>query len=104
MSHGSWGAALLTLTLLGGIGCQKAAGPSAEEYQKQRAAMTQKQAQTTAAAPAGDQASADGDSQDASAPNYFYDPIGKRDPFRSFILDRVKDTDADAKVRWSSLT
>ncbi len=33
----------------------------------------------------------------ADAKTYVYDPIGKRDPFRSFVLDKIKDVDATAK-------
>ncbi len=29
--------------------------------------------------------------------SYVYDPVGKRDPFRSFVLDRVKKAEGDAK-------
>lgn len=94
MSMRSLGAALLCLTLLGAVACQKSAGPSAEDYQKQRAAMMEKQ---KAAAPPASAEPAAEENVAAQVENYFYDPIGKRDPFRSFILDRIKDADADAK-------
>jgi len=28
---------------------------------------------------------------------FVYDPVGRRDPFRSFILDRLRDEDAETK-------
>ena len=33
----------------------------------------------------------------AEAKAYVYDPVGKRDPFRSFVLDKIKDRDDSAK-------
>jgi len=77
---------------------QKTTGPSVTEYQKQRAALLAKR--TPDQVP-GQPAAVAHDEPSTLALNgggtYFYDPIGKRDPFRSFILDRVKEKDKAAK-------
>lgn len=87
------------------VACQKqTGGPSVDDYQKQRAAIIEKQRQGngsptqvagTQPADPGDGAGEDGFA--ANGRGYVYDPLGKRDPFRSFILDRVTERDADAK-------
>lgn len=100
------GAWVLVLALtLAAAGCQKqAAGPKVDDYQKQRQAIIEKHkqqsagfavAQPGAAGPA--QGEHDATSYGAVAGSYVYDPVGKRDPFRSFILDRVAEKEDGAK-------
>lgn len=97
-------AAVLLLATLA-LACQKqTAGPNVSDYQKQRAAIIEKQRKdgtTPTQLAAGQdraQAAEDGAAGFAtSGRGYVYDPLGKRDPFRSFILDRVKEMDASAK-------
>lgn len=80
--------------------CQRnASGPSVTDYQKQRAEILEKERRKSGAAESGGSEAAP---EEVIAPgstggSYVYDPIGKRDPFRSFILDRVKESDDDAK-------
>ncbi|MBW2396577.1 MAG: pilus assembly protein PilP [Deltaproteobacteria bacterium] len=84
----AWSAALLLFAL----GCQETATGNAA------APASTRKAKAAAAVPATD-ATSEGalavSLTDARA--YVYDPIGKRDPFRSFVLDRVKEVDKAAK-------
>ncbi len=88
--------------------CQKkTAGPSVSDYQKQRAELMEKYkkgdakgGQQLVGGKPGGKAAQQGESMEpimGSAEGYFYDPIGKRDPFRSFILDRIVERDPNAK-------
>ena len=105
MSSLKWATALLALLVLGFVGCQKkAVGPSVAEYQKQRAAMIEKHKTEqvgTQAIAAVQREEAPGDVHASSfgtqGQGVVYDPAGKRDPFRSFILDRLKEMDSAAK-------
>ena len=86
---------LVATIALAVLACQKqTAGPAVADYQKQRAALIAKNRQSAPkqAATAEAVALSSGD-----VAGYVYDPIGKRDPFRSFILDRVKGTEKWAK-------
>ena len=83
-------------------GCQKkTAGPSVADYQKQREAAIARARASEGAPAASGTAGAPGEAADASfSANevaFVYDPLGKRDPFRSFILDRVKERDEKTK-------
>ena len=89
--------------------CQKkTAGPSVSDYQQQRAELMEQYkkgqggdgAQHLAQQGQRGKPAAQGESIDpimGSAEGYFYDPLGKRDPFRSFILDRIVERDPNAK-------
>jgi type IV pilus assembly protein PilP len=100
-----WAIAVLALLALVGAGCQKkTVGPSVGEYQKQRAAMIEKHKKGQIPPQAlgvakTDQAPLDeiDEGFGSHEQGYLYDPIGKRDPFRSFILDRLKEFDSAAK-------
>ena len=101
----------LVLTVAG-VGCHKhSAGPKVSDYRKQReAAIAQAKALAEhpqqfsgagKAAPAGQQKQ---QQSDTNAPTfagdvhgYVYSPVGKRDPFRSFILERKAEADASVK-------
>jgi type IV pilus assembly protein PilP len=103
MNSLNWAIALLALLALVSAGCQKqTVGPSVGEYQKQRAAIIDSHKKQHAGALA--VAQTEGASDETGAlgfgahgQGYFYDPIGKRDPFRSFILDRLKEMDSASK-------
>lgn len=105
MSDLRWAIAVLALLALAAAGCQKkAVGPKVGDYQKQRAALIAKQkkgAGTPQALAVAKTEEASLEQTDAGfgtlVQGYIYDPIGKRDPFRSFILDRLKELDSAAK-------
>jgi type IV pilus assembly protein PilP len=105
MSGLKWAIALLALVALVGAGCQKrTVGPSVSEYQKQRAALMEKHKSgqgVTQALGVAKKEEAPAEEADlgfgAHEQGYVYDPIGKRDPFRSFILDRLKEFESASK-------
>jgi type IV pilus assembly protein PilP len=101
MSGLKWAIAVLALLALVGAGCgREKVGPSVGDYQKQRSAIIEKQRKEHAGPQALAVTKADegaDQSFDARQQAYLYDPIGKRDPFRSFILDRLKEIDSAAK-------
>ena len=105
MSGLKWTIAVLTLLALVSAGCRKqTVGPSVEDYQKQRSAVLEKQRKDHAGAQALGVAKTDEGAVEAAGPGlearqqgYLYDPIGKRDPFRSFILDRLKEIDSASR-------
>ncbi len=94
----------LGVALLAASGCSRqTTGPTTADFQKQRAMVVEKQKQMAnlqlpskpgrkaepgAAAPAGSM---------ALSGEFAYDPVGRRDPFRSFILDRLRDEDTETK-------
>jgi Tfp pilus assembly protein PilP len=88
----------LSLALIAGLGCEEAAtGPTTAEFNQEREALKARTAQKAeraraptqvarvapAAASAGDLGGVDRD--------FVYDETGKRDPFRSFLLDKSSD-------------
>ena len=102
MSSLKWAIALLALIALASAGCrQKTVGPSVGDYQKQRAAIIAKHGKEKPGAEALAVAQNEAVAVEpekagfgAQGQGYLYDPIGKRDPFRSFILDRLKELDS----------
>jgi type IV pilus assembly protein PilP len=64
-------------------------GPSVDEYAKARAAKQSAPAPKKAG-PA-EQAAPEEEAPGALVGGYAYSPVGKRDPFRSFVLDEVKE-------------
>ena len=104
MSGVRLGGALLALALLALSGCQnERSGPAAADYEKQRAeiiARRQAGRPATAQAQGGQQEAPAGPAAagiGAVARDYSYDAKDKRDPFRSFVLDRLKELEAQAK-------
>jgi len=65
-------------------------GPSVDEYAKARAARQSAPPPATAKA-AGQAEAAEEAPGAAPVQGYAYSPVGKRDPFRSFVLDEVKE-------------
>ena len=105
MSSLKWAIALLALLALVSAGCrQKTVGPSVGDYQKQRATIIAKHGKGNPGAQAlavAQTEEAAGEPEQvgfgAQGRGYLYDPIGKRDPFRSFILDRLKELNSASK-------
>ncbi len=84
--------AAMAALIMGLTACsQDVAGPSASDYQKQRAEILDKHKRQTATAQANTATEAADESGEGavlgSLDGFFYDPVGKRDPFRSFIQD-----------------
>jgi len=100
---------LLALAVLAlAVGCQKqTAGPKATDYRAARAVAIAKAKQAAASSaklPPGakavaknDEGSSDQTAYGTKGQGYVYDRQGKKDPFRSFILDRVQEVDPLAK-------
>lgn len=90
---------VLLLLTVAGLGCHRqATGPKVTDYQKKRAAAIarakalaanpQKLAGTNAAGKKHQQKGSDSSTFGSDAHGYVYNPVGKKDPFRSFILQR----------------
>jgi type IV pilus assembly protein PilP len=72
------------------LGCQgETTGVTASDFQKQREALVAKQKRR--AEKTGEPAPAEGLSDLGHSEIFSYDRADKRDPFRSFILDRLKE-------------
>jgi hypothetical protein len=102
MSRVRLGGVFLALALVGLSGCKnEQSGPAAADYEKQRAEIIARRqsgkpgATPRATAQAGAPASAAGIG--AVGGGYAYDRKDKRDPFRSFVLDRLKELESQAK-------
>jgi type IV pilus assembly protein PilP len=92
----------IAVLLLAGLtlACQKqSTGPTASDYQKKRAELiAQRQLDPGAGIAAPQKPSNEGvDGLGAIEAGYAYDPMGKRDPFRSFVLDRLSEESDEAK-------
>jgi Tfp pilus assembly protein PilP len=96
------GPALLLVALLVAGGCSRqTTGPTTADFQKQRAMVVQKQKQMAALKlpdrrPKAGEKAAPG-RMGATAAGFVYDAVDRRDPFRSFILDRLRDDDSETK-------
>jgi type IV pilus assembly protein PilP len=96
------GTLTLGVALLAAGGCsQQTTGPTTADFQKQRAQVVEKQKQMAALQlPSKGGPKKDGEtggSMGSSSVGFVYDPIGRRDPFRSFILDRLREDDEAIK-------
>jgi hypothetical protein len=102
-----FGVALLALAMLA-VGCKnEQTGVAAADYEKQRAEIiARRQAAQQAGSTGVKQTAQRGSSTQAGGAaqglgsgivESLYDPSGKRDPFRSFVLDRLKELAAHAK-------
>jgi Pilus assembly protein, PilP len=102
MSAKRFGVALLTIALLA-VGCQnEKSGVAAADYEKQRADIiarrqANKGAPTQVANRGAAPAPAPGRGLGTATGDGLYDPNGKRDPFRSFVLDRLKELASQQK-------
>lgn len=90
---------VLMALAIAAAGCnRRSVGPTTSEYETARQQLAQEKGASPAYTPPTQrQAEAPdrGQGLGGVAAGYAYDPRGKRDPFRSFILDRVKEL-ADA--------
>ena len=98
MKCGWWMA--LAVAGLAVSGCsQQSVGPTTADFQKQRAQVVEKQKQMAALQLPSKKSK--GESGDAGAlgdsTGFAYDPVGRRDPFRSFVLDRLHEAEGVAK-------
>jgi type IV pilus assembly protein PilP len=90
----------LACVLLAGFGCSReSVGPTTADFQKQRAQVVEKQKQLAALQLPSKQGK--GESGDAGSlggsSGFAYDPVGRRDPFRSFVLDRLHREEGETK-------
>ena len=103
MKRAGWITTALLGALLVAAGCSRqSVGPTTADFQKQRTQVVEKQKQMAAlqlptkhgkkgeekAGPAGSMGSSEG---------FAYDATGRRDPFRSFILDRLHEDETETK-------
>ncbi len=95
----------LTTALLGAVlvaaGCsQQSVGPTTADFQKQRAQVVEKQKQMAALqlpTKKGKGVEGAAGMMGGSGEGFVYDPTGRRDPFRSFVLDRLLEDDDATK-------
>lgn len=90
--------AMLSVAVVLAVGCEKGGknAPSVQDYEQKRAELLKQKgqgagtavAQRKSAAPT-PQGAADGAGLVSSGAAYAYDAAGKRDPFRSFVLDEA---------------
>ncbi len=120
MNARGWTIAILVVAVMAATGCGK--GGASSDFQKQRERIVKQERKAspprTAKAPAAaTRPGAAGATQagtgtaEGAAPGlaaqttpapvavaaYRYDPLGKKDPFRSFVLDRLKEVDVTTK-------
>jgi type IV pilus assembly protein PilP len=95
-----WAVAALGVLALGTGACQRSStGATLGEYQAKRAEVMQRaqrrlaQGQAPAPTPVSEAEPGFG----PAVPGVHYDPTGKRDPFRSFILDRLSSLEDQVK-------
>jgi Tfp pilus assembly protein PilP len=100
MKRAGWITTALLGALLVAAGCSRqSVGPTTADFQKQRTKVVEKQKQMAALqlpskpagkkdAPAGTMGGSEG---------FAYDATGRRDPFRSFILDRLHEDENETK-------
>jgi hypothetical protein len=108
MRGGRFGAALLVLAVIavGSVACKnEKSGVAAADYEKQRAEIiARRQAAKTTPAPGGSATAQRGEVATPAGKGLggplgdaVYDREGKRDPFRSFVLDRLKELASQTK-------
>jgi type IV pilus assembly protein PilP len=101
MKRGWWIATALVGALVVAAGCsEQSVGPTTADFQKQRAQVVEKQKQM-AALQLPSKGPKKGEEQAAGSmggsQGFAYDPVGRRDPFRSFILDRLHEDQTETK-------
>lgn len=92
MGHRKWTVALVVLAVGLALGCQRqSTGPSVDSYAEKRNQGGSGGSQQEPTAPSSE-APAEGETGSgfgSTGRGYVYEPIGKRDPFRSFVLERA---------------
>lgn len=98
------GTLTLGVALLAAAGCSRqTVGPTTADFQKQRALVVEKQKQMAALQlptkhpKKGTTTEAGSAGMGDTTLGFVYDPTGRRDPFRSFILDRLREDDEAIK-------
>jgi Tfp pilus assembly protein PilP len=97
------GIALVSVVALGfAAGCsQQSTGPTTADFQKQRVQVVEKQKQMAAlqlpSKAAKRRTDEPGDGTMGGSEGFAYDASGRRDPFRSFILDRLHEDESEVK-------
>jgi len=96
----------IATALLGALGLvagcsQQSGGPTTADFQKQRTQVVEKQKQM-AALQLPEKHGKKGEGEKAAGSmggsvGFVYDPVGRRDPFRSFILDRLHEDETETK-------
>jgi len=99
MNRRNWMIAVLVGGMVAATGCQKDSGAGVADFQKQRQNIVaeQRKAPSPAAAPEGQAPGEVEPEGPAPVSAYSYEPLGKRDPFRSYVLDRLKDVEVSSK-------
>ena len=90
----------LAFGLLVASGCSReSVGPTTADFQTQRAQVVEKQKQMAALQLPSKKAAetADGGTMGGTEAGFAYDATGRRDPFRSFVLDRLHEQEGVAK-------
>ena len=92
---------VLAFAGLAGFGCsQQSVGPTTADFQKQRAQVVEKQKQMAALQLPSKKGKAGEPAEAGSlggSSGFAYDPVGRRDPFRSFVLDRLREQAGETK-------
>ena len=83
-----WAIAILIVAAVG-TGCGKGSGGGNADFERQRQALVP---QKPAAAPPSEEAETAPEAEVVAPERYAYDPLGKRDPFRSFVLPMQVNT------------
>lgn len=80
------------------MGCQRqTTGASVDEYQQRRAEAMKRQQRAMAQGKPTAEDEQEPSGFSAVGDGFSYDPIGKRDPFRSFVLDRLGELEGSVK-------
>jgi type IV pilus assembly protein PilP len=98
MMRGVWLTTALVAALLVASGCsQQSVGPTTADFQKQRAQVVEKQKQMAALQLPSKSGEKVAGRMGGSGDGFVYDPTGRRDPFRSFVFDRLHAGDGETK-------
>lgn len=90
----------LAFVLLAGFACsQQSVGPTTADFQKQRAEVVEKQKQMAALQLPSKHGKGESGAAGSlgSSSGFAYDSVGRRDPFRSFVLDRLHQEEGETK-------
>jgi type IV pilus assembly protein PilP len=93
-----WSIAWIVVVAVAAVGCQKSKdGATLSEYKAKRTAVMERQKEQRTEAAAEKPAVEDEAGLGVVEGSYSYEPLGRRDPFRSFILDRLKQLGLESK-------
>lgn len=93
--------AALAACLLAGCSEERPLGPTTEQFNKERQALVSKlekgKGKRKGAAKKGDATASVGSGFSATGAEFVYDPVGRRDPFRSYEWEHMKREFADSQ-------